>query len=164
MSILYLVVAIVIIQRIAELLYAERNTRRLRQRGAIEVAAGQHPFFIMLHAAWLISLLVFVRPATVPNWWLLAAFFLLQIARLWVLATLGPYWTTRIITLDIAPLIRSGPYRFIKHPNYAIVIFEIALLPLAFGAWPIAVIFSVLNAMLLTVRIAAEEKALASRR
>lgn len=164
MSILYIVVAIVVIQRIAELVYAERNTRRLLQNGAVEVAAGQHPFFIALHAAWLVSMLAFVRPTILPNWWLLAAFFALQLARIWVLGALGPYWTTRIITLESAPLVHRGPYRFVKHPNYIIVAFEIALLPLAFGAWRIAVIFSALNAILLAVRIRAEEKALANRR
>jgi len=161
---LYIVVALVVVQRIAELIYAERNTRRLLQRGAIEVAARQYPFFIALHAAWLVSILALVPPATIPNWWMLGAFFALQVTRVWVLVTLGPYWTTRIITLQSAPLIRSGPYRFMKHPNYAIVAVEIALLPLAFGAWGIAVVFSALNAVLLSVRIRAEEKALAARR
>ncbi len=163
MSILYVVVAIVVVQRIVELIYAERNTRRLLQRGAVEVAAGQHPFFIALHAAWLVSILVLVGPATVPNWWLLAAFFLLQLARLWVLRTLGPFWTTRIITLAGAPLIRTGPYRYVKHPNYVIVALEIAVLPLAFGSWTIALVFSILNAVLLAIRIFSEDKALAPR-
>lgn len=161
---LYVIVALVAVQRIAELVYAEHNTRRLLQNGAIEIAPRQHPLFVALHAAWLLSIIVFVRASTAPNWWLLGAFFTLQAARLWVLATLGPYWTTRIITVPGAPLVRRGPYRFIKHPNYAIVVLEIALLPLAFGSWQIAVVFSLLNAALLSARIRAEEKALAPRR
>lgn len=164
MSVLYVVIAIVVAQRIAELIYAERNARRLLQRGAIEVAPAQHPFFVALHAAWLISMLLFVRAATIPNWWLLGAFFALQVARLWVLWALGPYWTTRIITIPGEPLVRRGPYRFVKHPNYVIVALEIALLPLAFGAWRMALVFTIFNAILLMARIRAEERALSTRR
>ncbi len=164
MSALYVIIAFVAVQRVAELIYAERNTRTLRARGAFEVAAWQHPLFVALHALWLLSLLIFVPPYAIPDWWLVAAFFVLQVARLWVLVTLGPYWTTRIITLPGAPLVRAGPYRFVKHPNYAIVAFEIALLPLAFGAWRIALVFTMLNALLLASRIRIEEKTLAVRR
>ena len=91
-------------------------------------------------------------------------FCLLQAARLWVLATLGRYWTTRIITIPDAPLVRSGPYRLVRHPNYVIVTAEIAVLPLAFGAWEIAVAFSILNAVLLAHRIRLEEATIAPRR
>ncbi len=164
MSALYAVLTVVAAQRVGELIYAERNTQRLRARGAFEVAAWQHPLFVALHAAWLLSLLIFVSPNTTPNWWLVGAFFVLQLARIWVLATLGPYWTTRIITIPGAPLVRRGPYRFFRHPNYTIVVLEIALLPLAFGAWRLALIFTLLNALLLAVRIRAEEKALTDRR
>ncbi len=103
-------------------------------------------------------------PASAPVFWpLLAVFALLQAARLWVIASLGRYWTTRIITLPGAPIVRRGPYRWLRHPNYAIVAAEIAVLPLAFGAWPIAVVFSGLNALLLRHRIRLEEQALAPR-
>jgi methyltransferase len=81
-----------------------------------------------------------------------------------VVASLGPYWTTRIITLPDAPLVRRGPYRFLRHPNYVVVAAEIAVLPLVFGAWPIALVFSLLNAVMLAWRIRIEEQALASRR
>lgn len=164
MSALYVILALVAAQRAGELVYAERNTRRLRARGAREVAAWQHPFFVALHALWLLALLFFVSPNTVPNWWLVGGFFILQLARLWVLTTLGPYWTTRIMTLPDAPLVRRGPYRFMKHPNYAIVALELAVLPLAFGAWRLALVFTVLNTLLLAFRIRAEENALADRR
>jgi len=164
MSALYVILALVALQRIAEMFYAERNTRALRARGAIEIAPEQHPFFISLHAGWLLAMALFVPPASVPNWYLVGFFFVLQALRVWVLATLGPYWTTRIITLPDAPLIRGGPYRFMKHPNYTIVVLEIAVLPLAFGAVTIAAIFSVLNAALLTWRIRIENAALAARR
>ncbi|MBV8637012.1 MAG: hypothetical protein JO322_02945 [Candidatus Eremiobacteraeota bacterium] len=164
MSALYVILGLVAAQRAGELVYAERNTRRLRARGAVEAAAWQHPFFLLLHAAWLLALSMFVPADTTPNWWLVAAFFALQLARLWVLASLGPYWTTRIISLPAAPLVRRGPYRFMKHPNYAIVALEIAVLPFAFGAWRVALVFTLLNLFLLALRIRAEEKVLSERR
>jgi methyltransferase len=164
MSVLYVVLALVAAQRIVELCYARRNTRALLARGGVETARAQHPWFVTLHAAWLLAMLVFVPARTPPDWWLLGAFALLQGARIWVIASLGPYWTTRLITLPGAPLVRRGPYRLLRHPNYAIVALEIAALPLAFGAWIIALVFSAANAALLTWRIKAEDAALAPRR
>jgi len=98
------------------------------------------------------------------NFILLSVFVVLQALRIWVLATLGPYWTTRIITLDGAPLVRRGPYRFLRHPNYAVVTGEIAVLPLMFGEIWVAVVFTILNAAALTLRIRRENEALAMRR
>ena len=158
--ILPVVLVLVALQRIVEVIYAERNTHRLMARGAIEFAPEQHTWFVVLHAAWLLSMALFIPWSRMPNWWLLGFFVLLQLARVWVLATLGPYWTTRIIRLPGAPLVRSGPYRFIKHPNYAIVCGEIAVLPFAFGAYAIAIVFSALNAALLYWRLSEENRAL----
>jgi methyltransferase len=95
---------------------------------------------------------------------LLAVFVLLQGLRVWVLASLGRFWTTRVITLPGAPLVRRGPYRWFRHPNYLVVAGEILVLPLAFGAWEIAVIFSLANAAILTLRVRCEERALSPRR
>jgi len=114
-------------------------------------------------AGALLAMWIFVPHATIPNWWLIAIYVALQFGRLWALASLGPYWTTRIITLPDAPLVRRGPYRFMHHPNYAVVICELATLPLAFGAWNIALAFTILNAALLTWRIRAENTALSTR-
>jgi methyltransferase len=154
--------AFVTLQRLAELALARRNTMALFARGAREVAAGHYPYMVALHAAWLIGLwlLAIGKPIHLP--WL-AAFLFLQALRLWVLATLGKRWTTRIIVLAGAPLIRSGPYRFVRHPNYAIVVGEIAALPLAFGMPLYALVFSVVNAAVLAVRIRAEDAALRPR-
>jgi methyltransferase len=163
-SAVVIVVALVALQRLAELLYAARNTRRLRRRGAVEHGRGHYPLFVALHGLWLIAILVAVPADASIDWLPLALFVLLQLARLWIVATLGPYWTTRIITLPGAPLIRNGPYRFLRHPNYLVVIGEIALLPLAFGAWRIALVFSLLNLALLAWRRRVENAALAPRR
>ena len=157
-----LILAAVTVERGVELVIAARNTRRLKAQGAYEVGPGGYPLIVGLHAAWLLALwaLAWDRPVQ-PI--LLALFLLLQAARVWVLATLGERWTTRIIVLPGAPLVRRGPYRFVDHPNYLVVVGEIALLPLVFGLVEAAVIFSVLNALVLALRIRAEDAALGRR-
>jgi methyltransferase len=155
------VLAFVTLQRLAELVYARRNEARLRARGAEEFAPGHYPAIVLLHAAWIIGLWVLgigVRP---DGGWLVL-FFILQALRLWVLATLGERWTTRIIVLPHEPLVAKGPYRVISHPNYAVVIGEIFVLPMAFGLLWYALVFSALNAAILTIRIRAENDALAA--
>ena len=153
------ILAFVTLQRLAELAIARRNTRRLLARGAYEVGAGHYLLIVALHGLWLAALW-WLAPGRPIVWPFVAAYFLLQPPRLWVLASLGGRWTTRIIILPGAPLVRSGPFRLLRHPNYAIVVAEIALLPLAFGLWEMAVVFSLLNAAALAIRIRAEEKAL----
>lgn len=154
-----LILSLVTAQRLAELIVSRRHTRALLARGAYEVGAGHYPLIVAVHAAWLAALW-WLAPGRPVLWPLIGLFALLQGARLWVLATLGERWTTRIIVLPGAPLVARGPFRFVRHPNYLVVIAEIALLPLAFGLWQVALIFSLLNAAVLTVRIRAEEKAL----
>ena len=163
MSVLWIVLALVAVQRCIELVYAARNTRRLLAEGGVEIGARHYPLFILLHSSWLIAMAVLIPPQTTPNWWLLGVFAVLQALRVWVVRTLGPYWTTRIISVPNAPLVRGGPYRFFRHPNYLVVIAEIAVLPLAFGAVWIALVFTILNAALLTLRIRVEESALDTR-
>ncbi len=163
MSVLWVVMLLVAAQRLAELAYARRNTHRLKAEGAYESGAGHYPFLVAVHVLWLVSLAVSVPAGQAPNWALLGVFLGLQGLRVWVLASLGRYWTTRVITLPGAPLVRRGPYRFLKHPNYLVVAGEIAVLPLAFGAWEIAVIFSLANAAILAWRIRCEERALSGR-
>ena len=163
MSALGIVLILVALQRLGELVYAARNTRALLSRGAVEYGSGHYPLIVLLHAAWLISLFVFVPWRTPINWYWLSLFILLQAARIWVVASLGPHWTTRIVVLPGAPLVRRGPYRWLKHPNYCVVAAEIVVLPLAFGAWQIALIFSVLNAAMLAWRLHVEAEALRPR-
>ena len=162
--ILYLTLGFVALQRLGELVYARRNTARLLESGGVEVGAGHYPLLVMLHSSWLIALAVFVHPDTGANLALLLVFAALQLARVWVLVSLGRNWTTRVVTVPDAPLVRTGPYKFLRHPNYAIVASEIAVLPLVFGAWKIAVVFSLLNLVLLRHRIRIENRELAPRR
>lgn len=162
--ILYTILGLVALQRVLELLYSARNTRRLRERGGIEYGAVQYPFFILVHAAWLASMAIFIPASTVPNWKLIGLYAVLQPFRVWTIAALGPYWTTRIISVPNAPIVRRGPYRIFRHPNYVIVCAEIFILPFAFGAREIAILFSFLNAALLSWRIRVEERALIARR
>jgi methyltransferase len=164
MSLPVLIILLVALQRLLELVYAERNTRRLMAAGAIEIGRGHYPLFILLHGSWLVALMLFVPSDAPVNGPLIGLFILLQLARVWVVGTLGRFWTTRIISLPGAPLVARGPYRFVRHPNYLVVIGEIAVLPLAFGAWQIALLYSVLNLALLAWRIRAENGALAARR
>jgi methyltransferase len=160
LSPILVVVALVALQRLIELLIARRNTARLLARGAVEHGAGQYPLIVALHAAWLAALLLVVPADRWPHPVLLGLFLLLQPLRIWCIRSLGGRWTTRVIVLPGAPPVRRGPYRWLAHPNYLIVTAEIALLPLAFGAWRTALLFSLLNALLLRVRLAVENRAL----
>ncbi len=157
------IVGLVILQRLGELALARRNTGRLLARGGREVGRRHYPLFVLLHASWIVALLATTPPDREPIWPLLAVYGLLQLARLWVIATLGPYWTTRVITLEGAPIIRGGPFRLLRHPNYWVVAAEILVLPAAFANWPVAIVWSILNAFLLRHRIAIETAALRPR-
>jgi methyltransferase len=158
------VIAFVVLERLLELLWSRANTRRLLALGAVESAPGHYPLFVVLHGAWLAAVALVALPDAPANGFWLSGYCALQVARVWVMVSLGRFWTTRIITMPGAPLVRRGPYRFLRHPNYWIVAAEVAVLPLIFGQWLIAAVFTVANAILLRVRIASEEAALAPRR
>jgi methyltransferase len=153
------ILALVTLQRLGELWLSGRNTRRLLAQGGREHASGHYPLIVSLHAAWLATLWIVAPGRAIDGFWL-ALFILIELARIWVLASLGPRWTTRIIVLPDAPLVQRGPYRWINHPNYWVVIAEIPVLPLVFGLWRVALIFTLLNAAVLTVRIHQENRAL----
>jgi len=160
----YAILAFVVTQRLAELAYAQHNTRALLSRGAVEIGRAHYPLLVVLHAAWLMSVTIALPKPLSIHWAPLAGYVVLELLRVWTMWSLGPYWTTRIITLPGTPLVRRGPYRFLRHPNYVVVSGEIALLPLIFGEVWIAAIFSLLNAALLFWRIREEKAALAPRR
>lgn len=154
-----LILALVTLQRLFELWLSNRNTRRLLAQGAREHGRSHYPLIVAVHVLWLAALWWLAPGRAIDGFWL-TMFVLLEIGRIWALATLGPRWTTRIIVLPDAPLVRTGPYRFVNHPNYLIVIGEIAVLPLVFGLWQVALLFTVLNGAVLAIRIRAENKAL----
>jgi methyltransferase len=159
MSAAALILGLVTLQRLGELVLARRNTARLLARGAHEVGAAHYPLIVLLHAAWLAGLW-YLAFDTAPNLVWLAVFFVLQVGRVWVIATLGERWTTRIVVLPGAPLVATGPFRFVAHPNYCIVAAEILVLPLVFGLVSYGLVFSVLNALILAWRIRCESAAL----
>ena len=159
MTLNFLILALVTAQRLGELWLSKRNTARLLASGAREHAPGHYPLIVALHTAWLLVLWLFALPRPVDGFWL-AMFALIELARIWVLYSIGSRWTTRIIVPPKETLVRHGPYRWVNHPNYLVVIAEIAILPLVFGLWQVALIFSALNAAILTIRIRAENRAL----
>jgi methyltransferase len=153
------ILALVTVQRIGELFLARRNTQRLLQEGAREHGAGHYPLIVAVHALWLATLWWLAPARPVDGFWL-AVFAVIELVRIWVLATLGRRWTTRIIVLPGADMVRSGPYRFVNHPNYWVVTGEIAVLPLVFGLWQVALVFTLVNAAVLSIRIGEENRAL----
>ncbi len=155
----HLLIAFVAIERGIELVHARRNARALLARGGREAGAGHYPLFFALHGTWLLALTYFARAELPPDWALLAALGLLQVVRLWVIRSLGPYWTTRVITLAGEPAVTRGPYRFLRHPNYVVVALEIPLVSLALHLPQIALLFGCLNVLLLLHRIRVEDAA-----
>jgi methyltransferase len=158
------IVGLVALERLAELLHANRNTRALLREGAHEIGRAHYKLIVLLHLSWLITVYALADKSAAPAWFWIGIFLLLQAARYWILATLGRYWTTRIIAVPNAPLVTHGPYRFLRHPNYAVVAAEIAVLPLAFGEYAVAIAFSLLNAALLWWRVRIETTALDARK
>jgi methyltransferase len=157
------VLGVVTLSRVAELFVARANTRRLLAAGGYEVGPGHYPLIVALHACWLATLW-WLAPGCRVSLPLLALFGLVELGRIWVLLSLGSRWTTRIIVVPGETLVRRGLYRFLNHPNYAVVVAEIALLPLVFGLWRVALVFTLLNAAGLTVRIREENRALSACR
>lgn len=154
-----LFIGFLVVQRLGELVLARRNTQALLADGAREVDADHYLLIVALHVAWIASIaLLGYDKAVVVGW--LAMFALLQLFRLWILAALGRRWTTRIIVTG-TPLVARGPFHFMRHPNYTLVVCEIAVAPLVLGLWQVALVFSVLNAAVLIIRIRAEDRALA---
>ena len=166
---LYAFIAFVIVQRLLELRVARRNEAWARSRGAIEHAPEHYPWMVAMHSAWILGTFFegWVRGSQFgPGWFVwLGVFVLAQFGRYWAISSLGPYWNTRILIVPGAKLVRRGPYKFMPHPNYVVVALELLTGPLIFGAWITAVLFTILNAiLLLSVRIPAEERALEAYR
>ncbi len=152
-----------LIQRLGELLHAKRNSARLLSEGATEYGAEHYHYFILLHGSWIIVMAMLAKPDHALNPYIFSAFFLSQIVRFWTLVSIGRWWSTRIISAPHFPRVRKGPYKFLAHPNYAVVVLEIAIIPLLLGLWWAAILFSLFNAILLRHRIRIEEAVLKER-
>jgi methyltransferase len=155
---------LLLLQRGLEEVYSSANTKRLLAEGAREAGAEYYPIVATTHLGWIASLFLLVSPNANISWPLLMLYALLQVARYWVIGSLGRYWTHRIITLPDAPVVKRGPYKYIRHPNYVITLLETFLLPLVFGAWGLALIMTAIWAAVLHYKILLEDAALASRR
>lgn len=160
----FIILSLVIVQRLLELVIARKNEKRMLAKGAYEVGANHYPYMIALHTGFFISLIIevvyFERGLSPYFLWLFIIFLAVQALRIWCLASLGPFWNTKIIILPEANVVAKGPYLYIRHPNYVVVCIEIALLPLMFGAYFTAITFTILNFLMLAVRIPTEERAL----
>jgi methyltransferase len=163
-AVLVLAVALVGVQRLVELVLARRNERRARARGAVERGRSHYLFIVALHSLWLLATLIegLLRGPELPALWPvpLALFLLVQPLRYWALVSLGERWNTKILVVPGAKPIRRGPYKYLSHPNYVVVVVEILTFPLIFGAWVTALVFTVLNAAVLWVRVREENRAL----
>lgn len=163
----YIVVTAVIIQRLLELIYSKRNEKKLRQKGALEFGKDHYPYIVLMHVMFFISMITefFLSgrdgKLNIINYLFLVIFILLQSGRIWVLTSLGGYWNTRILRIPGMQLVTSGPYKYLKHPNYVIVACEIFVLPMIFNLYVTAAVFTILNFFMLRVRIRDENKALA---
>ncbi len=153
----------IVVQRLGELVYANSNTSRLLSEGGQEHGADHYHYFIFLHSAWIAIIALLVDPQHIVHPALLALFVATQLLRIWTLASIGRWWTTRIISAPHFDRVRRGPYRYISHPNYLVVILEIAIVPLMLGLSWVALVFSILNAILLRHRIGVETAVLAER-
>lgn len=154
----------IVTQRFIELYISRRNERWLKEKGAIEIGREHYKWFIVMHSLFFVSIIMEVILRDVSgiqlNYVLFALFLLTQAARIWCIHSLGVFWNTKIIVLPGAPLVKKGPYKYVKHPNYIIVGIELFIIPLLFGAYITAVVFPILHLLMLRVRIPCEEKAL----
>lgn len=164
MALARVILLAVVLQRGIELIYASRNAARLKQEGAVEFGRRHYPVLVLLHISWLVAIAVGIQREPAVRMLPLLLFGLLQAMRIWIIATLGRFWTTRVISVPGAPLVHRGPYRYVRHPNYLVVAGEMAALPLVFGQTKNALIFSVLNFIILAWRIHVENAALEPRR
>ena len=150
----------VIIQRLSELYIAKGNEKWLRSQGAVEYGKEHYLFIVALHTLFIISIIVeyILRGNTPIDFVFLILFVLLLLFKFWALSSLGKYWNTKIFRVPGASPVKKGPYKLFKHPNYFIVICEIAIIPMVFHLYYTAIIFTVLNAIMLTVRIRVENQ------
>jgi methyltransferase len=160
----WLFISIIITQRILELFVAKQNEKWMKSQGAIEFGKRHYPVIVFVHILFFISLITevqFFQKDISPLWPLfLVAFLAVQAVRIWALLSLGRFWNTKILVLPGAAVIKKGPYKYLKHPNYCVVVLELIIIPLMFHAYFTAILFTLLNMFVLSIRIPAEEYAL----
>lgn len=164
LALLVAFVALIALQRVLELRLSRRHERALKAKGAYECGVGHYPIIVGLHVTWLVSMLIegWLRGAELSSSWPLWGTLFLggQALRYWAILGLGERWTTRVMVLPGAPLVKSGPYKYLRHPNYLAVALELLSAPLVFEAWATAFLVTLLNAGVLAGRIRTEERAL----
>lgn len=163
---MWVLIFFIIGQRLVELVIAKNNEKWMKARGGIEAGSEHYKWFVYLHILFFISIMleIFSKPDHVTigfNYVYFTLFFAAQLTRIWCIYSLGRFWNTKIIILPRVALIKKGPYKYVKHPNYIIVAVELFIIPMLFGAYITAVVFPILHILLLRIRIPAEEKALA---
>ncbi len=158
----YVLILFIVLQRMMELMIAKRNRKYIQAIGGFEVGNRHYPAIVLLHVLFFISLLIEGNQTSMPTWWPIPfiVFVFAQLVRIWVISTLGRFWNTRIFIVPDSKPIKTGPYRYLRHPNYLTVIIELLSIPLIFGAYYTAILFSVMNALILLIRISIEEQAL----
>ncbi|WP_084077627.1 isoprenylcysteine carboxyl methyltransferase family protein [Ureibacillus massiliensis] len=159
-----IILTIVILQRLIELMVARKNERIMLSKGAFEAGSSHYPYMIALHVSFFLSLIIevvlFDKEISLIFPYLFTLFIFVQLMRIWCLMSLGIFWNTKIIILPGANIVKKGPYLFMRHPNYLVVCSEILVLPLMFNAYFTAILFTLLNFLMLSVRIPTEERAL----
>lgn len=164
MTFFYLFLCLIVAQRLTELWIARRNEQWMKEKGAREFGQSHYPLMIFIHCGFFIFLVLEVlllnKQLTGLSYIFFTFFLMAQLVRVWIIATLGKYWNTKIIVLPNASLVAKGPYKYMKHPNYLIVTIEFVLIPLMFHAYYTLILFSLLNMVILRVRIPLEEKVL----
>mgnify|MGYP002713277978 CR=1 FL=1 len=163
MTLQLVILALVSVQRIGELIWSRANMARLLAKGGHEVGSNHYPLIVAVHVVWLAGLW-WLAPELPVNWVFLGLYLVLQVFRAWILMSLGRRWTTRVVVVPGETLVKRGPYKFLNHPNYVLIVCEIACLPLVFGLWEFALLFSLLNGILLWWRIRVENAALSPLR
>jgi len=153
-------IAFLIVQRLSELYISRRNEKWLLENGAIQYGQSHYPYMIVMHTFFLLSIVAeyYWRGGPPISWIALASFLIVLSFKFWALSSLGKYWNTKIYRIPGVSPVKKGPYKFLKHPNYMEVVCEIAIIPLVFHLYYTAIVFTLLNAIMLTVRIKVENK------
>lgn len=161
-----ILISFIVIQRLVELMIANHNEKWMKQQGAIEFGKKHYKYMVIMHLLFFVALFTekfVLNRGLSPLWpFILTVFSVAQFIRCWAIYSLGKYWNTKILVLADALVVKKGPYRFLRHPNYIIVAIELLVVPMLFNAFYTAFLFTILNVIMLLIRIPEEEKALST--